>query len=114
MNQDRYSRQILFHEIGEKGQRQLAEATVLIIGCGALGTVSANHPARAGVGFIKIVDRDFVELNNLQRQILFDEADALNRLPKAVAAAAKLEKINSDIRLDLCGSLDAGLQASSY
>lgn len=100
MNQDRYSRQILFHGIGEKGQRRLAEATVLIIGCGALGTVSANHLARAGVGYIKIVDRDFVELNNLQRQILFDETDARNRLPKAVAAAAKLEKINSDIRIE--------------
>lgn len=73
---------------------------MLIIGCGALGTVSANHLARAGVGYIRIVDRDYVELNNLHRQILFDETDALNRLPKAVAAAHKLEKINSEIRIE--------------
>jgi molybdopterin-synthase adenylyltransferase len=100
MNQDRYSRQILFHEIGEDGQRRLAAAAVLIIGCGALGTVTANHLARAGVGYIRIVDRDYVELNNLQRQILFDEADALDRIPKAVAAVQKLEKINSEIRIE--------------
>jgi molybdopterin-synthase adenylyltransferase len=100
MIQGRYSRQVLFHDIGEDGQRRLAEARVAIIGCGALGTVSANHLARAGVGYIRIVDRDYVELNNLQRQILFDEADALNRNPKAVAAAQKLEKINSEIRIE--------------
>jgi molybdopterin/thiamine biosynthesis adenylyltransferase len=100
MRQDRYARQILFREIGESGQRRLAGATVLIIGCGALGTVSANHLARAGIGYIRIIDRDYVELSNLQRQILFDETDALNRIPKAVAAAQKLEKINSDIRIE--------------
>ncbi len=100
MNQDRYSRQSIFHKIGDDGQRRLAESTVLIVGCGALGTVSANHLARAGVGLIRIADRDYVELNNLQRQILFDENDARSRLPKAVAAAQKLEKINSDIRIE--------------
>ena len=100
MSRDRYARQILFHEIGEKGQRLLAGAAVLIVGCGALGTVSANHLARAGVGHIRIIDRDYVELNNLQRQILFDEADALNRIPKAMAAGKKLEKINSAIRIE--------------
>jgi molybdopterin/thiamine biosynthesis adenylyltransferase len=100
MNLDRYARQILFHEIGENGQQRLAAATVLIVGCGALGTVSANHLARAGVGNIRIIDRDYVELNNLQRQILFDETDALNRLPKAIAASQKLKKINSEIRIE--------------
>ena len=100
MIQGRYSRQILFHEIGENGQSRLAAATVLIIGCGALGTVSANHLARAGVGCIRIVDRDYVELHNLQRQVLFDETDARNRIPKAVAAAEKLGKINSEIRIE--------------
>jgi molybdopterin-synthase adenylyltransferase len=100
MNQDRYARQILFHQIGENGQQRLAAATVLIIGCGALGTVCANHLARAGVGNIRIIDRDYVELNNLQRQILFDETDALDRLPKAIAASQKLKKINSEIRIE--------------
>ena len=80
MTRDRYSRQMLFHAIGEKGQQRLAAATVLIVGCGALGTVCANHLARSGVGYIRIVDRDYVELNNLQRQVLFDENDAANRL----------------------------------
>ncbi|MGD2126617.1 MAG: ThiF family adenylyltransferase, partial [Desulfobacteraceae bacterium] len=90
----------LFSEIAEHGQELIQEASVLIVGCGALGTVSANHLARAGVGEIKIADRDFVELDNLQRQILFDEEDARRRLPKAVAAAEKLKRINSEIRIE--------------
>lgn len=100
MKKGRYSRQVLFREIGEHGQKLIQEASVLIIGCGALGTVSANHLARAGVGKIKIVDRDYVELDNLQRQILFDEEDAIRRLPKAVAAVEKLRKVNSDIQIE--------------
>lgn len=100
MKDDRYSRQILFTEIGEHGQKLIRQASVLIIGCGALGTVSANNLARAGVGTIKIADRDYVELDNLQRQVLFDEDDARQRLPKAVAAVEKLRKINSDIQIE--------------
>lgn len=91
----RYSRQILFQPIGEAGQAKIAAARVTLIGCGALGTVLADTLARAGIGFLRIVDRDFVEWNNLQRQVLFDEADAAEGLPKAVAAAAKLHRINS-------------------
>ncbi|MBW2562610.1 MAG: ThiF family adenylyltransferase [Deltaproteobacteria bacterium] len=100
MGYERYSRQILFSEIGENGQRLLSKASVLILGCGALGTVSANHLVRAGVGRVRIVDRDFVELNNLQRQILFDEEDAFLRLPKTVAAVRKLERINSEVKIE--------------
>lgn len=100
MNRERYSRQIMFSEIGEKGQERLQNSSVLIVGCGALGTVSANHLTRAGVGFIRIVDRDYVELSNLQRQILFDEEDARQKLPKAVAAADKLRKVNSEIQVE--------------
>lgn len=97
---DRYSKQILFSEIGEHGQKLIQNAEVLILGCGALGTVSANCLARAGVGSIKIVDRDYVELSNLQRQVLFDEEDALRRMPKAAAAVEKLKTINSEISLE--------------
>ena len=97
---NRYSRQMLFSEIGEQGQKLIQEGSVLIIGCGALGTTSANHLTRAGVGSIKIADRDYVELDNLQRQILFDEEDARQRLPKAIAAVEKLGKINSEIRIE--------------
>ncbi len=97
---DRYSRQTLFAPIGQTGQAQLEEATVTIIGCGALGTVLANNLARAGVGHLVIADRDYIELNNLQRQILFDEDDVAQHLPKAIAAARQLQRINSDIRVD--------------
>lgn len=94
---DRYSRQTLFAPIGKKGQERLREAAVAIIGCGALGSTLANNLGRAGIGRLVIADRDYIELNNLQRQILFDEDDIARRLPKAVAAAEKLRRINSDV-----------------
>lgn len=97
---ERYSKQVLFREIGAAGQRKLAEKTVLLCGCGALGTVVADQLVRAGVGSIKIVDRDFVELSNLQRQVLYDERDVELRLPKAIAAAEKLQRINSAIEIE--------------
>ncbi len=96
-NIDRYSRQILFQPIGEEGQRKLADKKVLIVGMGALGTVLANHLVRAGVGHVRFADRDYVEKSNLQRQLLFDEDDVLEALPKAVAAQKRLQKINSDV-----------------
>lgn len=96
----RYSRQILFEKIGEEGQRKLLDSRVVLFGCGALGTVIANTLVRAGVGFLRICDRDFIELNNLQRQVLFDEDDIAAGLPKAVAAAAKLRRINSSVTID--------------
>ncbi|MBD2872562.1 ThiF family adenylyltransferase [Paenibacillus arenilitoris] len=97
---DRYSRQIRFAPIGEAGQRELAGASVLIVGVGALGAALAQHMVRAGVGEVRLVDRDFVEASNLQRQTLFDEADAMAALPKAVAAASKLRAINGDVRVE--------------
>src|SRR5262245_21071210 len=100
MSLERYSRQILFHGIGEEGQRRIAEGRVLLCGCGALGSAIADSLTRAGVGFLRIVDRDFVELSNLQRQVLFDEQDIAEELPKAIAAQRKLARINSDIVLD--------------
>lgn len=96
----RYSRQILFSPIGKEGQERLQRSAVLIVGMGALGTAVANHLVRAGVGYVKFVDRDFVEMSNLQRQMLFDEDDAQQALPKAVAAERKLKKINSDIEIE--------------
>lgn len=96
----RYSRQILYEHLREAGQSRLCASRVTLIGCGALGTVLANTLARAGVGFLRIVDRDFVELNNLQRQVLFDEADVKNGTPKSVAAANRLATINSEIQID--------------
>jgi len=100
MNREKYSRQILFPPIGADGQQKLSQSKALILGCGALGTAQANALARAGVGTLRIVDRDFVEESNLQRQILFDEADARERLPKAVAAARKLRQMNSEIEVE--------------
>ncbi|HSK63881.1 MAG TPA: ThiF family adenylyltransferase [Pyrinomonadaceae bacterium] len=97
---DRYSRQILFDGIGEEGQRKLIAAQVLIVGCGALGTAHAEALCRAGVGRLRIVDRDFVEPSNLQRQTMFTESDAEKRLPKAIAAANHLRQINSDIAIE--------------
>src|ERR1043165_4970167 len=94
---DRYSRQILFSGIGREGQSRLAGARILIIGCGALGTAQAESLARAGAGTLRIVDRDFIEFSNLQRQTMFTESDALERLPKVIAAANHLREINSDI-----------------
>jgi len=97
---DRYSRQIRFPQLGEAGQRALLQSRVTICGCGALGTVLANHLARAGVGTIRIIDRDFIEIHNLQRQILFDEDDVKENLPKAEAAARKIRSINSTIAVE--------------
>ncbi len=94
---ERYSRQILFPGIGAAGQDKLCRARVAVIGCGALGTAQVESLARAGVGELRLVDRDFVELSNLHRQTLFTESDALNRLPKAVAAAQRLSEVNSGI-----------------
>ena len=100
MRLSRYQRQIVFPEMGQDGQKRLLNATAVIIGCGATGSVLANLLVRAGVGYVRIVDRDFIELNNLQRQILFDEDDIAANLPKAEAAAAKLRRINSDIKIE--------------
>jgi adenylyltransferase/sulfurtransferase len=97
---DRYSRQTLFAPIGKAGQERLGQASVAIIGCGALGTGLANNLCRAGVGRLLIADRDYIELNNLQRQILYDEDDIEQRLPKAVAAVKRLSRANSQVRLE--------------
>jgi molybdopterin/thiamine biosynthesis adenylyltransferase len=94
---ERYSRQILFHGIGAEGQRRLAKSGVAIIGCGATGSALAGLLARAGVGTLRIIDRDYVEPSNLQRQSLFDEKDASESLPKAIAAARKIAAFNSHI-----------------
>src|SRR6476646_9768270 len=94
---ERYSRQILFSGIGPAGQLRLAQSQVAIAGCGATGSAAAALLARAGVGKLRIIDRDFVEPSNLQRQNLFDEADAAASLPKAVAAARKIAAFNSQI-----------------
>ena len=96
----RYSRQSRFAPIGEQGQRRIQNATVAIVGCGALGSFQAEALARAGVGRLRIIDRDFVELSNLQRQFLFDESDAREALPKAVAAARRLALVNSEITIE--------------
>jgi molybdopterin/thiamine biosynthesis adenylyltransferase len=105
---DRYSRQILFPGIGIEGQRRLAESHAVIAGCGALGCTQAMLLARAGVGRLTLIDRDYVERSNLQRQILFDEADAEVALPKAIAAQRRLSAINSDIEVRaMVADLDA-------
>lgn len=96
----RYSRQILFAPIGRSGQEKLAQSRVAIVGMGALGTVLSNHMVRAGVGFVRLIDRDFVEPSNLQRQMLYDEYDAAEHLPKAMAAHAKLSRINSGVTIE--------------
>jgi molybdopterin-synthase adenylyltransferase len=96
----RYSRQVLFQEIGPEGQARLAAARVVLVGCGALGTVQASLLVRAGVGRLRIIDRDFVEESNLQRQILFDEEDARAILPKALAAETKLRAVNSLVSIE--------------
>jgi adenylyltransferase/sulfurtransferase len=96
---EKYSRQILFPPLGEQGQEKLFGSRAVIVGCGALGSVQACALARAGVGDIVIIDRDYIEPSNLQRQWLFDEADAARGLPKAVAAAEKLAAINSEVRV---------------
>jgi molybdopterin/thiamine biosynthesis adenylyltransferase len=96
---ERYSRQVLFPGIGDEGQRRLRVSHVAIVGCGALGAASASLLARAGVGTLTLIDRDFVEPSNLQRQMLFDEADALAGLPKAEAARRQIARFNSTIRV---------------
>lgn len=106
---DRYHRQMLLPGLGRAAQQRLAGATVMIMGCGALGTVAADGLARAGVGHLVIVDRDFVELTNLQRQVLFDEQDVAEALPKAEAARRKLARINSSIKVTaVVDDLNAG------
>ena len=97
---ERYSRQILFGEIGEAGQQRLLKSSAVIVGCGALGTALANLLVRAGVGRLRIVDRDFVEPSNLQRQTLFEESDAQDALPKAIAAERRLRAINSGVSIE--------------
>lgn len=97
---DRYSRQILFQGVGAEGQRRLEQARVAVVGCGATGSAVASLLARSGVGTIRIIDRDYVEPSNLQRQTLFDETDARESLPKAVAAARKIAAFNSEIVIE--------------
>ena len=96
---ERYSRQVLFPPIGREGQQRLATAKVAVIGCGATGSAVVSLLARAGVGELRIIDRDYVEPSNLQRQSLFDEADARESLPKALAAARKIASFNSEIKV---------------
>lgn len=100
IDSERYSRQTLFEGIGPSGQKLLKQSRVTIVGCGALGAVQAETLARAGVGRLTLVDRDFVEESNLQRQIMFEERDALERLPKAEAAARRLRRVNSSIEIE--------------
>jgi adenylyltransferase/sulfurtransferase len=97
---ERYSRQIRFPGMREDGQRRLLQSRVTLCGCGALGTVLANALVRAGVGHLRLIDRDFIETSNLQRQVLFDEQDVAENLPKAEAAARKLEAINSTVHVE--------------
>ena len=97
---EKYSRQMLFAGIGPEGQQRLRASRAVIVGCGAIGAATANLLVRAGLGQLRIVDRDFVEPSNLQRQTLFEEADARDALPKAVAAQRRLRGINSDVRVE--------------
>ncbi len=97
---ERYSRQVLFGPVGREGQARLRASHAVVLGCGGLGTVLAETLARAGVGRLTIVDRDWVEPSNLQRQVLFDEEDALNQVPKAVAAERKLRRVNSGVEIE--------------
>ncbi|MBB6454036.1 adenylyltransferase/sulfurtransferase [Salirhabdus euzebyi] len=97
---DRYSRQILFRSIGEEGQNHIGNKHVLVIGAGALGTANAEGLVRAGIGKLTIIDRDYVEVSNLQRQQLYAEQDAIDQLPKAVAAKKRLNKINSEVEIE--------------
>ena len=97
---ERYSRQILFSGIGEEGQEKLLASSAVLVGCGALGTVTANLLVRAGLGRLAIIDRDFVEVSNLQRQTLFEEADAREAIPKAIAAERHLRAINCGVKVE--------------
>lgn len=97
---DRYSRQVLFKPVGAEGQQKLAHARVVVVGCGATGSVLASLLARAGVGILRIIDRDYVEPSNLQRQLLFDETDARESMPKAIAAARQIARFNSSVSVE--------------
>src|SRR5260370_31675189 len=97
---ERYSRQVLFAGIGTEGQRRLIEARITIVGCGATGSGLASLLARAGIGMLRIIDRDYVEASNLQRQTLFDEADSAESLPKAIAASRKIAGFNSQVTVE--------------
>ncbi len=99
-NDDRYSRQMLFKEIGGEGQHKLSLSRVVIVGCGATGSALASLLARSGVGMLRILDRDYVEPSNLQRQSLFDEDDARESVPKAIAAARQIARFNSEIAVE--------------
>ena len=98
--ESRYSRQSRFAPLGEEGQARIRAASIAVVGCGALGTVEAEILVRAGLGRVRIIDRDFVEWSNLQRQFLFDEVDAAEGLPKAVAAGRRLARVNSEVTLE--------------
>ena len=100
IERERYARQIVFPKIGEKGQERLKQGKVAILGLGAIGSAAAIYLASAGVGYIRLIDRDYAELGNLQRQILYDEKDVKEYKPKAIAAKEKLENVNSDIILE--------------
>lgn len=100
MDRERYSRQVLFEGIGEEGQARLRGSRVAVIGCGALGAVQVESLARAGVGFLRLIDRDFVDESNLQQQIMFDEQDARDRLPKAIACQRRMARLNSEIEVE--------------
>ncbi|HDQ00166.1 MAG TPA: thiazole biosynthesis adenylyltransferase ThiF [bacterium] len=97
---ERYIRQSTFYAIGKAGQRKLTTSRVMILGCGGLGAASATILARAGIGHLKLVDRDFLELNNLQRQILYEEHDVKEGLPKVIAAQRQIERINSRVHVE--------------
>jgi molybdopterin-synthase adenylyltransferase len=98
--ESRYSRQVRFAPFGEEGQRKIRAARVAVVGCGALGSVQAELLARAGVGSLRLIDRDFVEESNLQRQFLYAESDAREAVPKAIAAARRLREINAEVALE--------------
>ena len=97
---DRYSRQVIFPGIGKEGQEKLGKSHVVIIGCGALGSIMATSLVRAGIGKVRIIDRDFIEYHNLQRQVIYDEEDVKNQIPKAVAAERHLKKVNSQVEVE--------------
>lgn len=99
-NLDRYVRQLMFRGLGQDGQRKLFDAFVVLVGCGATGSVLANHITRSGIGRLRIVDRDVLELNNLPRQMLYDERDVADAAAKAMAAARRLRRINSDTEIE--------------
>src|SRR6516162_5020178 len=100
LDDERYSRQILFREIGAEGQARISAGRVALVGCGATGSAIASLLTRAGVGLLRIIDRDYVEPSNLQRQTLFEESDAADSLPKAIAAARRIATFNSHVTVE--------------